>query len=132
MDVESLIDETFTDANIPDSSFIVIPIPGSVPHTLFLDCTHDNKTPHQLRTAEDTLSNASLVAMSTCAIGSVRGYDEIYPNLIDLVGETRQYKLETKYLNVGISRGKLFVLYLSQKIYFFDITFKIPHFFRLM
>ncbi|RHZ74047.1 hypothetical protein Glove_227g25 [Diversispora epigaea] len=106
MDVEFLTDVSFTDISLSDDSCIVIPVPGSAPHSLFMDCTHDNETPHQKRIAEDTLSNASLVAMSACAIGSVRGYDEIYPKLIDLVGETRQYKLESKPLNVGISRVK--------------------------
>lgn len=29
--------------------------------------------------------------MTACAIGSTRGYDEIYPGKIDLVKETRKY-----------------------------------------
>ncbi|KAI9728919.1 MAG: hypothetical protein M1828_000004 [Chrysothrix sp. TS-e1954] len=60
-------------------------------HALFFDCTHDNETPAQRRDARDTLPNAALVAMCSCATGSVMGYDEIYPSLIDLVGETRLY-----------------------------------------
>ncbi|PYH49928.1 glycogen debranching enzyme [Aspergillus saccharolyticus JOP 1030-1] len=58
---------------------------------LFMDCTHDNEMPAQKRTAIDTLPNAALVAMCASAIGSVIGYDEIYPNLVDLVHETRLY-----------------------------------------
>lgn len=58
---------------------------------LFMDCTHDNETPTQKRTAKDTLPNAALVAMCASAIGSVMGYDEIYPKLIDLVHEKRLY-----------------------------------------
>ena len=56
-----------------------IHLKGSSPHSLFMDwyislnhlfvSTHDNETPHQKRTAEDTLPNAAIVAMSDCAIG---------------------------------------------------------------
>ena len=60
-------------------------------HALFFDCTHDNETPAQKRDARDTLPNAALVAMCACATGSVFGYDEVYPALIELVHETRLY-----------------------------------------
>lgn len=60
-------------------------------HALFMDCTHDNETPAQKRTVEDTLPNAALVAMCACAVGSVMGYDECYPHLLEIVTEHRQY-----------------------------------------
>lgn len=60
-------------------------------HAMFMDCTHDNEVPAQKRDARDTLPNAALVAMCSCATGSVMGYDEIYPRLIELVHETRPY-----------------------------------------
>lgn len=60
-------------------------------HALFMDCTHDNEVPTQKRTPQDTLPNGALSAMCHCAIGSVIGFDEIYPHLIDLVHETRIY-----------------------------------------
>lgn len=63
-----------------------IPVPA-----LFMDCTHDNEMPAQKRTATDTLPNAALVAMCDSAIGSVMGYDEVYPKIVDLVHETRLY-----------------------------------------
>ena len=63
----------------------------SAVHALFMDCTHDNEVPAQKRDARDTLPNAALVNMCACATGSVMGYDEIYPKLIDLVHEARQY-----------------------------------------
>ena len=47
----------------------------------------------QKRTAQDSLSNAALVAMSNCAIGSVKGYDEINPKLFDIVNDPRKYRL---------------------------------------
>jgi glycogen debranching enzyme len=60
-------------------------------HALFMDCTHDNEVPAQKRDARDTLPNAALVSMCSSATGSVMGYDEIYPKLVDLVSETRQF-----------------------------------------
>ncbi|KAL1635180.1 bifunctional 4-alpha-glucanotransferase/amylo-alpha-1,6-glucosidase [Neofusicoccum ribis] len=70
---------------------IVRKIRQSPVHALFMDCTHDNEVPAQKRDARDTLPNAALVAMCACATGSVMGYDEIYPQLIELVHETRLY-----------------------------------------
>ncbi|KAJ5584700.1 Glycogen debranching enzyme [Penicillium hispanicum] len=75
---------------------------------LFMDCTHDNEVPAQKRDARDTLPNAALVAMCASAIGSVMGYDEIYPKLVDLVHETRQYASpfsETRALEMGSGDG---------------------------
>lgn len=69
----------------------IIPHQGSSPHALFMDCTHDNETPNQKRTPQDTLPTGALVAMSHCAVGSVKGFDEVFPELLDLVGETRYY-----------------------------------------
>lgn len=60
-------------------------------HALFMDCTHDNETPAQKRDARDTLTSAALVAMCSCATGSVFGFDEVYPQLIELVHEKRLY-----------------------------------------
>ncbi|KAJ3118491.1 hypothetical protein HDU96_001310 [Phlyctochytrium bullatum] len=59
--------------------------------------THDNETPHQKRTAEDTLPTAALVAMSNCAIGSVKGFDEVVPELLNVVTETRKYRIAEPY-----------------------------------
>jgi len=72
---------------------IVIDLKGASPHALFMDCTHDNETPYQKRTAEDTLSNAAVVCMTNCACGSVRGYDEIVPELLNVVTEKRKYRI---------------------------------------
>jgi glycogen debranching enzyme len=61
------------------------------PHALLMDCTHDNETPMQRRTAQDTLSNAALVAMASCAVGSVMGYDYLVPKHLNVVSESRLY-----------------------------------------
>lgn len=77
------------------------PIPA-----LFYDCTHDNETPGQRRTAQDALPNAALVAMTNCPIGSTRGYDELVPRQLSVVTENRQYKLgiseEKKILEIPV------------------------------
>lgn len=76
-------------------------------NALFMDCTHDNETPAQKRDARDTLPNAALVNMCSSATGSVMGYDEIYPKLVDLVGETRLYASESSNNNViAVGAGK--------------------------
>lgn len=73
---------------------------------LFMDCTHDNEVPAQKRDARDTLPNAALVSMCASATGSVMGYDEIYPRLVDLVGETRLYTSESSKHPVRVGEGK--------------------------
>ncbi|KAI9332132.1 glucanotransferase domain of glycogen debranching enzyme-domain-containing protein, partial [Zopfochytrium polystomum] len=93
---------------------IVVNVCGSSPHALFMDCTHDNETPHQKRTAEDTLSTAALVAMSHCAVGSVKGYDEVVPYLLNVVTETRKYRLPDSY--EGIIPAKSILMNLHTKM----------------
>lgn len=104
--LDSVRDLPITKHSVPkntqaNQSYCVIPLSGSIPHALFMDCTHDNETPNQKRTAEDTLPTAALIAMSSCAIGSVKGYDDVYPKLIELVGEKRPYQ-DVKPLESGI------------------------------
>jgi glycogen debranching enzyme len=77
-------------------------------HALFMDCTHDNEVPAQKRDARDTLPNAALVSMCASATGSVMGYDEIYPKLVDLVHETRLYESASssgKPIQIGGGQG---------------------------
>lgn len=75
-------------------------------HALFCDCTHDNETPAQKRDARDTLPNAALVSFCSSATGSVMGYDEIYPALIDLVSEKRQYTSPSSSNTVVVGAGE--------------------------
>ncbi|CDS12463.1 hypothetical protein LRAMOSA04657 [Lichtheimia ramosa] len=97
--------------------YMIIPIEhGSMPRALFMDCTHDNKTPFQLRTAEDALANSALVAFADCATGSVKGYDEIYPHLLDLVAEKRQYSPHIDASTTGIMRMKEKLQHLHMKM----------------
>lgn len=65
----------------------------STPHALVMDCTHDNEMPAQRRTPLDALPNASIVAICTAAIGSVRGYDDMIPTHRNVVTNTCLYPL---------------------------------------
>ncbi|KAJ5290665.1 uncharacterized protein N7443_010918 [Penicillium atrosanguineum] len=97
-----------TSAKTADANEEINHIRPSPVQALFMDCTHDNEVPAQKRDARDTLPNAALVAMCASAIGSVMGYDEIYPQLIDLVHETRQYSSPfsgSQNLEVGSGDG---------------------------
>lgn len=85
-------------------------IPSKI-HALLMDCTHDNETPVQRRDGRDTLPNSALVAMCASASGSVFGMDELYPQLVELVHETRPYsspysKLKAdEQMRIGPSEG---------------------------
>ena len=92
-------------SNASPSKETVKKIKRSPLHALFMDCTHDNEVPAQKRDARDTLPNAALVNMCACATGSVMGYDEIYPKLVDLVNETRLYTSKSSEQVVTISGG---------------------------
>ncbi|TCD67967.1 hypothetical protein EIP91_011768 [Steccherinum ochraceum] len=90
----------------PTRPCVVIPHNGSAPHALFFDLTHDNETYLDKRSAEDALSTGALVTFSYCAIGSVKGYDDLYPKLLNLVGESRLYEITGQKENSGIARAK--------------------------
>jgi glycogen debranching enzyme len=80
---------------------------GSTPHALFYDLTHDNESPLHKRSAEDALSDGALVTFSWCAIGSVKGFDDLYPALLNLVNEKRQYEVGVdKEGKKGIGKAK--------------------------
>lgn len=91
--------------NIKSKSEIPIPqlVTSEAPHALFMDCTHDNETPAQKRTIEDTLPTAALVSFCSCANGTAMGFDEGYPKLLDVVNEKRKYSYD---LSMGISKVK--------------------------
>ncbi|EJU03556.1 glycoside hydrolase family 13 protein [Dacryopinax primogenitus] len=85
---------------------IVTPLQGSAPHALLFDVTHDNESPLHKRSAEDALSTGSLVPFAWCATGSNKGFDDLYPKLLDLVNESRKYEVLTGEEDRGISRMK--------------------------
>lgn len=65
----------------------------TVPAALFMDCSHDNRTPAQDRHLGDTLSNAACVWASNCAVGSTWGLDELVPYNVSVADERRLYAL---------------------------------------
>ncbi|KAF8478259.1 glycoside hydrolase family 13 protein [Gautieria morchelliformis] len=85
---------------------LVTPLEGSSPHALLFDLTHDNESPLYKRSAEDALSTGALVAFSGSAIGSNKGFDDLYPKLLDLVGDNRRYEVAKEGEEKGISRVK--------------------------
>ncbi len=85
----------------PSRPCLVEPLQGSVPHALLYDLTHDNETPLHKRSAEDALSTGALTTFSFCAIGSVKGFDDFYPKILDLVGESRLYELAGVESGIG-------------------------------
>lgn len=94
------------DGNFAQNTESVHRIKQTPAHALFMDCTHDNEVPAQKRDARDTLPNAALVNMCASATGSVMGYDEIYPKLVDIVHETRLYTSSSSNYDVKIGGGK--------------------------
>ncbi|KAK4685222.1 glycogen debranching enzyme, partial [Tremellales sp. Uapishka_1] len=91
----------------PTRPALVTPLQGSVPHAVFYDVTHDNETPHDKRTAEDALSTGALVCFTSAALGSNKGFDDLYPKLLNLVTDSRLYEVTKSQADEkGIGRVK--------------------------
>jgi glycogen debranching enzyme len=84
----------------------ITPLNGSSPHAVFYDVTHDNETPLSKRTAEDALSTGALVTFTHAALGSNKGFDDLYPKLLDVVSDNRLYALTDGTERGGIGRVK--------------------------
>ncbi|PWY97233.1 putative 4-alpha-glucanotransferase [Testicularia cyperi] len=80
------------DAGIKNAPCTIEQLEGSSPHALFMDVTHDNETPTMKRTTEDAITMGALVAFSWSAIGSTKGFDDLYPRTLDVVQESRKYR----------------------------------------
>lgn len=85
-------------ASLPPSSF--------EPHAFLMDITHDNPSPSQKRTAIDALPSGALVAIAGCAVGSNRGYDDLFAKGLDLVADTRKYQVPLKGPKIASEDGE--------------------------
>ncbi|GAA5860325.1 hypothetical protein JCM8547_003463 [Rhodosporidiobolus lusitaniae] len=92
MDTDCLSERTTVSFGSSTHQAKLVPHPGSVPHAFLMDITHDNESPLSKRTAEDALPTGALVTFGRAAVGSNRGFDDLYPKLLDVVGETRKYE----------------------------------------
>lgn len=90
----------------PVRKAVVTRLNGSIPHALLYDLTHDNESPLDKRSAEDALSTGALATFSYSAIGSVKGFDDLYPKLLNLVQEERKYIVSGTGERSGIARVK--------------------------
>lgn len=90
----------------PDRMARVTPLQGSTPHAIFYDVTHDNETPKDKRTSVDALSTGALVTFTSAAIGSNKGFDDLYPKLLNLVTDKRMYEVAEHEENKGIGKVK--------------------------
>ena len=91
------------------------PLTDSVAHAIFYDLTHDNESLIKSHCVYDALASSSLVAMSSCAIASTRGFDELVPHHINVVTETRAY---AKWPHVNLTHGIIKAKSILNKLHF--------------
>ncbi|KAG8949849.1 hypothetical protein FRC04_008152 [Tulasnella sp. 424] len=103
-------------AHGPSRPGIVTPLQGSVPHALLFDLTHDNETPLSKRSAEDALSTGALVAFTWAAIGSVKGFDDIYPKHLNIVSDSRKYEVVESGEYKGVAEVKRLLNHLHSEM----------------
>lgn len=106
MDKDCLLEKATIDVKGSPRPCNIIPLQGSTPHAFMMDCTHDNESPADKRTARDALPTGALVTFCWSAIGSNKGFDDLYPKLLNLVTDTRHYEEYSDPSASGIGKFK--------------------------
>ena len=89
-------------------------------HALFYDMTHDNDSMIIKQCLHGVVPSSALVAMSSCAIGSSRGHDELTPHHIHVVNENRLFRkwsCNNEPFGVGSSSGIIRLKYLLNSLH---------------
>uniref|UniRef100_A0A8P4KHV3 Glycogen debranching enzyme n=1 Tax=Dicentrarchus labrax TaxID=13489 RepID=A0A8P4KHV3_DICLA len=100
------------------------PLIPAFAHTMFMDISPNNHSPIQACSVYDFLPSSVLVSMACCATGSTRGYDELLPYQISMVGDNHIYTCwnsdaqtsDQVNLQTGILAGKLALNRLHQQL----------------
>lgn len=106
MDQDCLLEKKTIDVKGTQRPCNIIPLQGSTPHAFMMDCTHDNESPADKRTARDALPTGALVTFCWSAIGSNKGFDDLYPKLLNLVTDKRHYDEYSDPSSSGIGHFK--------------------------
>lgn len=106
MDSDCLTEESSFEHKGVTRACNIVPLQGSAPHAFMMDCTHDNESPADKRTARDALPTGGLVTFCWSAIGSNKGFDDLYPKLLNLVTDTRHYETYENPNASGIGKFK--------------------------
>lgn len=106
MDADCLTEQSMTLVKGVSKPCSIVPLQGNSPHAFMMDCTHDNESPADKRTARDALPTGSLVAFCWSAVGSNKGFDDLYPKLLNLVTDKRHYETYADPSTSGIGKIK--------------------------
>ena len=73
----------------------------SLPHSIIFDLTHDNETYLQkMNNLSLNLTNMACNSFSYTAIGSTRGFDQLFPIQPSVVNEQRKYVYDEQFINL--------------------------------
>ena len=75
----------------------------SLPHSIIFDLTHDNETYYQkMKNLSLNLTKMACNSFSSTAIGSTRGFDQLFPIQPSVVNEQRKYIYDEQFINMFV------------------------------
>ena len=78
----------------------------SLPHSIIFDLTHDNETYYQkMNNLSLNLTNMACNSFSSTAIGTTRGFDQLFPIQPSVVNEQRKYAYDDDFNNMFIDEN---------------------------